>query len=49
MIKSISPHKLSLKTQEHLIFVEPTAYDTKTQRVLISLNNKVAEDMLIFI
>jgi hypothetical protein len=49
MIKSISPHKLSLKTQEHLIFVDPTAYDPKTQRVLVSLNNKVAKDMLIFI
>jgi hypothetical protein len=43
MIKSISPHKLSLKTHEHLIFVEPMAYDPKTQRVLVSLNNKVAE------
>ena len=43
MIKKITPYKQSLRGNDHMILVAIDGYDTKSQRVLVSLNNKVAE------
>ena len=43
MTKKITLYKQSLKSDEHMILVDVDSYDSKSQRILVSLNNKVAE------
>ena len=46
MISKITIDKLSIRNNNHNITVTPINYDPKTQRLLVSLNNKVAETIL---
>ena len=46
MIIKITIDKLSVRNNNHIITVTPINYDPKTQRLLVSLNNKVAETIL---
>ena len=46
MIIKITIDKLSVRNNNHIITVTPIKYDPKTQRLLVSLNNKVAETIL---
>ena len=43
MITKVTLCKQSLKSHEHLIIATPEKYDPQSQRILVSLNNNVAE------
>lgn len=43
MTKKITPYKLSLHNDEFMIIIEPTDFDPKSQKILVSLDNKVVE------
>ena len=43
MISKITLYKQSLKSDDHMVVATPISYDPKSQRILISVNNKVAE------
>ncbi|TBX66126.1 hypothetical protein EZL74_11090 [Flavobacterium silvisoli] len=43
MIKTIKLYKQLLRGNEHMVIATPESYDSKTQRILVSVNNKVAE------
>ena len=43
MIKKITPYRLSLRNDDHMVIVSVPNYDPKSQRVLVSVNNKVTE------
>jgi hypothetical protein len=43
MIKKISLYKQSLHSNDHMVIVETPVYNPKTERILVSVNNKVAD------
>ena len=43
MISKITLYKQSLLGNEHMVIATPISYDPQSQRVLVSVNNKVAE------
>ncbi|TBX66130.1 hypothetical protein EZL74_11110 [Flavobacterium silvisoli] len=43
MIKNIKLYKQLLRGNEYMVIATPESYDSKTQRILVSVNNKVVE------
>lgn len=43
MIKAIKLFKMSMRGNDHMVIATPEKYNPKSQRILVSVNNKVAE------